>query len=644
MNREVLIRIEPDPAVDGYKASLFNVAALGLDQPALAEGPFEVSPELLALRDLLSGNTPASDIDDKGLDLYRPLYAALGQPLQQVLAQEDTVIHFDLDSEDLRGLPWEILVWPEDAGGAVRMRATHPICRVNGMRWDAPQLVSNGPLRLMIAISNAAGISAAEEATEIRRRVQPNERAVDILQIQPKDKKTLYDEIKSFRPHVFHFIGHGTTGSLDFGPWDWKRIEFGDVGGIALEKWKPCLVFLNACRSAKSSDSVTFGVLAPLGSRFLARGAQAAIAMQGDIQGVPAGTLAGVFYERLAAGCPIHLALSEARAAVEVDFDSKQACYPALMMRCPSRAALPYFHPLPAEYRQRVKLCDILPKLRVFINQVEPRREVYRSLWPYDDEQLREPFILLRGPSLYGKTMLAGALLDLAVRLGHRVRYVDFSLEPTVDFVSTLERIWGGRPSAVLRSPLFDPLPVFSPADWEKRFCDAVSATDLGIYAEFRKALADISANQPLTLVLDHFRLQIMPQEVFWYLWENLFLHVGRDLGNINLVVVLDEDAYDGYEVEKKLTQKRHFAAHKPVKLGPLNTKYFESLWKEYMYFRSDDLRKVIEDPDVAILVASQAAREKDPISVAQLENKTQALVKAMQWQWDLPKFFELRP
>jgi CHAT domain-containing protein len=76
----------------------------------------------------------------------------------------------------------------------------------------------------------------------------------------------------------------------------------GNIGGIALEDWKPHLVFLNACRSAQDGRSVTLGVLAPLCSKFLARGAQAAIAMQGDIKSVAAGTLAGVFYESLQPG------------------------------------------------------------------------------------------------------------------------------------------------------------------------------------------------------------------------------------------------------------------------------------------------------------------------------------------------------
>ena len=420
----------------------------------MAEGTFRLSAELLALTNLLSGNEPASAITEKGLELYEPLDAALGAPLQQVLAGARSVIHFDLGpSEDLRGLPWESLSWRQDVGGAEitrRVRATHDICRDdNKMTWDVAPEMSKGPLRLMIATGEASGIGECEEVTEIRRRVQPNECAVDILEIKPAERLVLYKEIKRFRPHVFHFIGHGETNALNFGKWDWTSERLEDVGAIALEGWKPCLVFLNACRSAQAGESLTFAKLAPLCSLFLLKGAQAAIAMQGDIKGAAAGTLAGVFYENLAAGCPIHEALSQARADVETAFDEKQACYPALMLRCPSGAALPCFHPLTEDYRSRVRHCDILPKLRVFVNQVKPRRDIYGSLWPYRSKQPPEPFILLRGSSSCGKTMLAGALLDLAMRLGHSVRYVDLGLEPTVDHVSVLTRIWGGRASGL---------------------------------------------------------------------------------------------------------------------------------------------------------------------------------------------------
>jgi len=628
MNREVLIRIESNPAAGGYMARLFEVDEGGPGQRALAEGPFKPSAELLDLKDLLPGNKPASTVAEKGLQLYGALHGSLGQKLQEVVSGRRTAIYFDLGSEELRALPWEILVWSEDAGGAVAtpVRATHDICRVNTMSWDTPQLGGTGPLRLMIAMGDAAEIGAAEEATEIRRRVQPNERAVDILQIKPASKDELYQEIKNFRPHVFHFIGHGNTDALDFGVWDWTSMSLGDVGGIALEEWKPCLVFLNACRSARAGRSVTLGVLAPLCSKFLARGAQAGIAMQGDIKGVAAGALAGVFYEKLAAGCAIHEALSLARAALEAKFDQKQACYPALMLRCPPRAALPCFHPLTYDYRNRVKLCEILPKLRVFVNQVKPRRRIYCSLWPYQEKQLREPFILLRGPSSYGKTVLAGALLDLATRLGHIVRYVDVGLDPPVDFVPVLQRICGGPSQGPPQSPLFDPIPLEPQETWVNKFQAANRAKDLDIYTDFRQALAAISAERPLTIVVDNFRIKNVSDAVFWYLWEHLFLHVGRDLKNVNVVVVLDDDAYQRYDVEKQLAQRSDFRAHKLVELRDLTSEEFASLWKEYIYFRDDELRKLLVNGDLETTIHLAMTRGAPPFSVAKFETKTRQL------------------
>ncbi|MEY9523979.1 hypothetical protein ABIF70_005120 [Bradyrhizobium japonicum] len=629
MKRQVLIRIEGDAAAAGYTAQLFDVREAGPVEPALAKGPFPTSPKLLALKDVLPDNkTPATAIDEKGLVLYEALHAALGKPLQDVLAGDAAVLHFDLGDNQLRALPWEILVWQDEALGVQQLpvRATHDISRVWKMAWAAPQTPSAGPLRLLIAVGDTTNTAAEEELTEIRRRIQPNERAVDVIVERLANKDDLYTAIKTYRPHVLHFIGHGDSGSLKFDGWEWKSVEIGDVGGIALQQWKPRLVFLNACRSAVPGTSVSLGDLAPLCATFLTRGAQAAIAMQGDIRGVAAGTLAGAFYENLAAGTPIHEALSAARGVVGAKFDGKQASYPALILRCSSLAAIPSFVTLSEDYRERAKLCDILPKLRFFVNQVKPRRQIYGSLWPYQDEQSRQPFILLRGSTLHGKTVLAAALLDLATRLDHGVRYVDLGLDPAVDFVSVLGRIWGGPSNGPPRSPLLDPLPLPHAEAWTQKFEAATKQSDVGIYAEFRQALVGISATRPLTIVLDNFRVKNVSSEVFWYLWENFFLHVGRDLKNVNLVLLLDEDCYQRYEVDKQLSQRSHFRAHKLVELNPVTAQEFILLWKEYMYFRSDELKELLADPNMDKSIRRAVAGVKQPLSVAHFETKTQQL------------------
>ncbi|MCP1783883.1 CHAT domain-containing protein [Bradyrhizobium japonicum] len=636
MKRQVLIRIEASAAAAGYTAQMFDVSEAGPVKPALANGPFEAPPGLLALKNVLPGNTPASAIDEKGFELYRALHAALGKPLQDVLAGPAAVLHFDLgDDPNLLALPWEIQVWPEAAMGVqlTRVRATHDISRVWKMAWDAPQVFSDGPLRLLIAIGDATGIAAQEELTEIRRRVQPNERAVDIIRVEPlASKNDLYNAIKTFRPHVLHFIGHGDSERLKFDGWDWKIVELGDVGGNALQQWKPRLVFLNACRSAVGGASVSLGDLAPLCAVFLAKGAQAVIAMQGDIRGVAAGVLAGAFYEKLAAGSPIHEALSVSRGTIEAQFDEKQASYPALMLRCSSRAALPCFGILSRDYRERTKLCDILPKLRVFVNQVKPRRQIYASLWPYQEEQLREPFILLLGGFSQGKTVLAGALLDLAARLDHRVRYVDVGLDPPVNHITVLERIWGGPPNGPPRSPLLDPLPLNPEDVWAKKFEAANRGRDVGIYKHFCQALAGMSADRPLTIVLDNFRINNISAGVFWYLWEKVFLRVGRDLKNVNLVLVLDRDNYRHYEIDERLALHSHFRTHKLVELDPVKSADFPLLLKEYMYFRSDELKSILSDPDMdrnmdrSIQVSM--IKEKQPLSVANFEKKTRQLAE----------------
>ena len=126
-----------------------------------------------------------------------------------------------------------------------------------------------------------------------------------------------------------------------------------------------------------------------------------------------------------------------------------------------------------------------------------------------------------------------------------------------------------------------------------KKFQVAHKKKDLRIYEEFRNALVAISADKPLTIVLDNFRINTVSFEVFWHLWAQLFRHVGRELKNVNLVVALGDDAYQDYEVETELTLRSDLRTHRLVELKKgLSADEFKLLWKEYMYFRSDDRKK----------------------------------------------------
>jgi hypothetical protein len=496
---------------------------------------------------------------------------------------------------------------------------------------------------VLLAIGHDKDIEAEEEKKEILRRVHPAQCTVDIQTIIPKDRDELYGMINNFVPHVLHFIGHATSNPphLEFQGWDWTNGQVAaDVGGPNLDKWTPCLVFLNACRTGTASGGV-----APMAGVFLVKGAKAAVAMQGDIKGKAAGVLAGVFYERLAGGTPINEAMLRARSAVARKYGYKEAAYPALTMRYPPAATLPLFQSPGNDYQKRIKSCDLLPKLAVFVNQLESRRSLYENFWPFLPKHFCEQFVLLRGDARSGKSVLSAWMLDLSLRLGRRVRYVKVSSEPSaaapgaaaqlgVNHIRILELIWGINTSGQ-GSPLMDPLPPPSNGTALHALLeDAKKTKDPAVYGKFREALADVSKDRPVTIVLDEFQ-KAMDSGSFWILWENLFARLGDpELKNVFLMLVLGEDEYREYRIDDQLKQRPGLKIpKKEIKLKALAEKEFIELFSDYMYFRSKEFHDQRLKDVLKMTAESVAKNDNKPLSVARFEEKA----------LEMAKLFELR-
>jgi hypothetical protein len=628
MTREFVIQFTGQPGA--YTVELFELTiAVGMLQPLGGPKPLAFNPTDPTFQNALAPNTPVPALDKAGLELFQPLDAALGQSLQQALAGKEARIYLDIRADALQRLPWEILKWRKDLGGGsadMLVRRAHSLNRVRQPDWGDVKRDVEGPLRVLIVVGSTPddpAVQAEQEEQWIRRRVQPVARTIDIEVIErPLTQQVLYDRIKEFRPHVLHFIGHGLSDRLEFGSWDWQLSDLAaDIGGRLLDQWVPNLAFLNACRSGAAS-----GQLATLADAFLAQGAFATVAMQGSIAGEAAGILAGAFYENLAAGVPIDEALRVARGEVANTLrNEKEASYPALTLRTRPEAVLPKFLPVTPDYIKRAKLCEILPKLQSFVNQVTPRREICRSLWPLPGKD-REQLILVRGPSGFGKTVLAGWLLDLAVRQGHRGRYIKIGAEQAgVDEVGVLDLIWGdSKPAVVSASPLFDALPL-QPADKLRQALDAASKTkgEIGnVYALFRRALSEVSSQQPVTIVLDDFGRR-MQAGSFWYLWENLVVPLFNDrISNVCIVVAMSEDDVGYYDIHNELKTRAGLKVPMvEIPLAPLELDEFMRCFKSYMYFAHATFRSWKESEITGILGPMEADLKKRPqtLSVGQI-------------------------
>lgn len=629
--KEVMIKIG---AADngGYPVELFERDGDHFN-PLGALGTLELTAaELSSFAQLLPGPTPAPALWVEGGALYDKLRAALGPPLDDVMNGKAARIYLDLGAPELHSVPWETMVWQKaTAFGSVQtwVSQAHHLCRVFKPDWTARPPETQGPLRILIAIGVPAGddVKAEEEEQEIRRRTQPSQRTVDIETIRPLDRAALYNKIKDFIPHVLHFIGHATSTppELNFQGWVWRAGEVtADVGRYNLNGWTPGLTFLNACRTAGGA-----GQLAPMAGAFLDSGARAAVAMQGNIKGLAAGTLAGVFYEKLAAGVAINEALSAARGEVAQCCGYKEAAYPALTIRLAPEATLPPFECLGEDYRQRVNTCELLPRLTVFVNQEEPRRDLCRNFWPFRPADLRQRFVLLRGDSGYGKTVLSAWMLDLSLRVGHRVRYVKVASGKGIDYIEILKLIWKARLPGI-DSPLMDPLPI-KDEKLAEQLESSKGTKDTAVYGPFLQALADVAKDRPLTIVLDEFK-KSMDIGSFWTLWEHLFVPLaGQQFKNINLVLVLGDDDYKEYEIEQQLRDRPELkVSKKEIRLRPLDRDEFVKRFGEYLYFRSERFRDQELREHIDRMARASTANEQQPLSVARFEEKAKHLAAFM--------------
>jgi hypothetical protein len=122
------------------------------------------------------------------------------------------------------------------------------------------------------------------------------------------------DAIAAKHPHIIHFIGHGKReegiGKLAFvgpdGGDDWKRDE--EIVQAVVGNPNLQLVFLQACESALPDPSASVSGVA----RQLAHlNVPAVVAMQEKVENWVADSFAGKFYETLAKGVPVDLAVKE---------------------------------------------------------------------------------------------------------------------------------------------------------------------------------------------------------------------------------------------------------------------------------------------------------------------------------------------
>jgi tetratricopeptide (TPR) repeat protein len=202
---------------------------------------------------------------------------------------------------------------------------------------------TSAPLRILVVIATPSDLDRLDVGQEkaIIEEALAEWRQQGRIEVQVIEEATVANinqAMRSFQPHVFHFVGHGGFDG------DQALVMLVDAAGRAdpvdertfREFFADCqstrLALLNACQTATASSTRPLAGLAP---NLLQRQLSAVVAMQYPISDRAALIFSREFYRCLALGYGVDAAVSEARKGIlmEAGAGSAQWGVPVLFLR-----------------------------------------------------------------------------------------------------------------------------------------------------------------------------------------------------------------------------------------------------------------------------------------------------------------------
>lgn len=377
-----------------------------------------------------------------------------------------------IGSPELRSLPWELMRDEWEAPLFTNSKA--PISHCSAMPAASQILPQKWPLRVLVVVGSPAedkSILAEEEVHGLEDALRNFGRLVELnVRWHPSQEELRAEFVNDFRPHVFHFIGHGgTAGGSTFlrfdvptPPGEVKVDARWDVDtiGLLVQEWAPRLVFLNACRT---DDPLKVEETTALTEAFATR-VPAVIGMRGNVRGDVAAAFSREFYRVFALEKPVDVALAKARSAAAAGFpiDRRDWILPRLSLSVDPDSVLPMQPRPPEAERIKIERIEEFLALPRFVNRSEERLRLCNSLDPLDSDPVdsKTPYrdlIVISGESAVGKSeLLRYALAGCKLR-GWKVAYVTMGDGFTRSFVETLRLIRGHDRGSGLAQSTLDP-------------------------------------------------------------------------------------------------------------------------------------------------------------------------------------------
>lgn len=197
---------------------------------------------------------------------------------------------------------------------------------IGGLEDDMP---ADEELRVLVAFAHPQELGEIDAADVIQVITALKKHGVDVKPLDNPRYEELQAEINAYKPHVFHFIGHGQPGAIALiRPQREIEDEANLTGNVLEARWcsvkevkalfaahKPHLVFLHACKGGESFVA-TLESFTSTARDLVYDDIPAVIGMQYAIDNEPAAMFATAFYQALADGRPIDEAVTLGRTVL----------------------------------------------------------------------------------------------------------------------------------------------------------------------------------------------------------------------------------------------------------------------------------------------------------------------------------------
>jgi hypothetical protein len=653
MSSTVRLRIESrDNVQGGYRVSLWQED--GNPSVQLAAG---ILPDSVNDQKFRNKILETADSDPKfkaiGQHLFTHLWGTAIGPEWEEKRQHSASLRtiLDIQDGDLALLPWELLYHPHQSR-LFFLDHQHP-----WFRWRPPsdKILACAcpypwPARVLVVIGSDAldpAVKSEQEADAIRDALltpqRPEEatplslptRAFQVEVLRLPTKRLLKGKYKEFRPHILHFIGHGgATGDppnprlrFDLDPaeaWNWKAEEV--PNDLADLEWRPRLVILNACRSGAPPGAPVDPARAnprppaspdtqklawSMADAFINSQVPAVLAMQADIPGDQAAIFSAAFYERLAAGDALDVAVARARNDMTDSTNDGQNrrdwALPVLTTCMLPEGLLPLRPKITGPRLVEVENCKFYKETQSFVDRQSERLRFLETFEPIPPQTKLYNLVVVHGKPRSGKTWLVNWCAGTCAAQGHEVRRVEIAGPEGTNWLQVLRQIRDGDPKAAkdTPTPVYKPLPAEAFHEfnwtvnhllqgrtdpWDNQVCEdlygtlKITAPNLPAlcHEAFRKCLEKAADQKPLFLVLDHFRQgpSILPKEEFAWLRDELIAKIAAGAISsppspsfVRIVLVLDDSEYENYQVARLDGQFRdvslnHLTREEFIELG----------------------------------------------------------------------------